>query len=269
MTKPLYVFFRASLWSFLALSTLLPQSTLAGGLPSSDRSCVRQLAVPVVEKLAGCDAAFCVALDQGRRLCACQRLDDDAATLSVRASEAFGTSVEWKAEISPVMFAPDALRVDAIRGGRAGGAEYVVALRKTVSMGMGIEDWEVRLLAPGRVSPTIAVDDYGSMSQLACAKKGSEIRLLRTQWRSGWEAERGYGLYAVGRWYRLVGPSEQDPAWNEAFSPDLDRPMIQHRFTFGLEKARRRALADTAAPQRVEWFGRPEAQPIEGAFPFE
>ena len=236
--------------------------------PPRSQVCTRQLAAPVAEKLAGCDAALCVALDQGRRLCACQRLDDDA-TLSVRSSEAFGTSVEWKAEISPVMFAPDALRVDVIEGGRAGSAQYVVALRKTVSMGMGVEDWEVRLLAPGQVSPAIEVDDYGSMSQLACTKKASGIQLLRTQWRSGWEAKRGYGLYAVGRWYRLVGPSAQDPSWNEAFSPDLDQPMIQHRFTFGLEKARSRALEDTAAPQRIEWFRRPEARPIDGAFPFE
>ena len=250
------------------LGGLLPAS-VAGELQPGASVCARQLPSPATEKLPGCDAAFCIALDAGSRLCACQRLDDDAATLSVRSSQAFGTSVEWKSEISPVMFAPDALRVDAIKGSCSGSVEYVVAVRKTVSMGMGIEDWEVRLLAPGQVSPAIEVDDYGSMSHLTCSKTGQDVELLRTQWRSGWEAKRGYGLYAVGRWYRLVGPSAQDPAWNEAFSPNLDRPMIQHRFTFGLQNARNRALDDTAAPRRVEWYRRPEARPIEGAFPFE
>jgi hypothetical protein len=219
---------------------------------SHDKPCGRRLANPTKTTIAGCELAYCVNTSVSSQVCAClPSTESDDAKMIYKKD---GTVVlQWADTIYPPS-GESGLRIDAADLNGNGKEEFVIATLSTVSNGMGVEYWKVRVLSEGKISEPVEVEDYGSMGFLS--SNGKQCRLLVTRWIEGWEPKKEYGLYLVGRWFELSDHNLQYTIY---------RPAIKRRYLDSLVRLRREG-SQRGTP--IIWFKSPEATPIIGPYPF-
>ncbi len=217
-----------------------------------DKPCGRKLAGPVQSTMTGCESAYCSNVSDSSQVCACLPSNEsDEARMTYTKNGA--VVLQWNATLYPPS-AASGLRIDAADLNGDGREELVIATLNTVSNGMGVEYWTVWVLSGDKISNPVEVEDYGSMGFLS--SNGKQCRLLVTRWIEGWEPNKDYGLYLVGRWFELSGHNMEYT---------LYRPAIKRRYIDTLVRLRREG-SKRGTP--VMWFKDQDATPIIGPYPF-
>lgn len=177
---------------------------------------VADTAVPA--QATGCVRAHCIALRDGRRVCACT--GDTAVT--VRLEENGRVVHEWDADYSLASAAESlgALQGDLDGDGRA---ETVVREWTDMSNGLGIRYYRLSVFDgrdPARAPVRVGVHDFEPGGSFVRPAGGGDCRLIATRWTELDDPRRGQGMYLVGQWMRYRdGRLEHDP----------DRPVVARR----------------------------------------
>lgn len=219
---------------------------------SHDKPCGHRLADPIQTTLPGCESAYCVNISDSAQVCACLPSNEsDQARMTYKKNGA--VILQWNDSLYPPSGA-SGLRIDAADLNGDGEKEFVIATLNTVSNGMGVEYWKVRILSEDKISNPVEVEDYGSLGFLT--SNGKQCRLLVTRWIEGWEPKKEYGLYLVGRWFELS---------DHKLEYSLYRPAIKRRYLDSLKHQRSQG---SQSGEPVMWFRDSETTPIVGPYPF-
>ncbi len=237
-----------ALLTFLCISDDPMATSVAFETWRHDKPCGEKLASPVHMTTADCESALCANVPGKSQLCACPSADGEGVT-KMTYREHGEVRLQWDSSLYP-SGDPSAFRIDTADLDGDGKEELVIGTRNSVSNGMAVEQWSIRVLSDDHISEPVGVADYGALSFLTT--NGKQCRLLGARWIEGWEPVKGYGLYLVGRWMEL---SE-----GELIST-FERPMIKRRYLKSLEQLRKYG-------GQVIWFNSREASPIEGPYPF-
>lgn len=171
---------------------------------------------PRMMEVAGCPAARCIGLPDGRRVCSCgadtlvvTRVDDDGRLLNEWTDE------NWDRSIDP--YSLSVTRADLDGDARP---ELIVALFVPVDQRPEGRTYSVRIVDgadPARPPVRLLADEYSPHGSLMRPAGGGPCRVLATRWQRLRHPRRGEGTYLVGQWmhYR-AGRLEHD----------RDRPVV-------------------------------------------
>lgn len=177
---------------------------------------------PVHATVRGCHEARCVTLPGGRRVCSC--LADSTATM--RLEEGGRTVQEWPGHHGWLGGPFRVLRGDLDGYTRP---ELVVAQLRTVSNGLGIAYFDVRILDGRDLARTplrVTVEDFSPEGSFVRPRGGGPCRLLATRWDPLRDPRRGEGTYLIAQWMayrdgRLVH--------------DTTRPVVARRLLYSFQ----------------------------------
>jgi len=209
------------------------------------------------EEIAGCFRAYCAKTSPSSRICACMLADEsDEAKILI---EHDGKVIRrWNVTLYPPA-GPAAFRVDMADLTGNGKEDLLVATMASESQGIGIQHWEVRAVVDNTVSNAVPVDDYGIVGFATHDKKNKRCSLLAAQWLSGWEPERGSGLYLFGRWFDFSSTSAE-------LYPAVTRPAIYRRYLYSFEQMRLSAM-ERAESAPLLWFTGADTKQMIGPYP--
>lgn len=243
----------------ILLAILSANSALAADIENwrEDKPCGRQLPGLQSVKLEGCIQAYCTDLPTGARLCACQKSEETGETeISLEPKDA--PKKLWTVNVIPPMsLNAETFRLDSADMNADGRDEILFGVMESQGQGMGVQHWTLWSLDENKVSNEIHVSDYGVMSFLACSANRSGALLLGSRWISGWEPERGAGLYIAAQWYELGCGG---------LYPTLNRPGIYHRYLYSLANMRGVEL-NKAQPKPVRWYSMKDTHMMVGPYP--
>ena len=221
----------------------------------NDKLCGNKLIVEEGDE-DGCEQSFCSDLSAQRKICACLKPKSDTVILSLNQQN--GSAITWATEVSPVYLDENSFRIDSVDLLGNGENQFLIAIRNSESMGIGIEYWTVWAFDGTNVKSPLHVDDYGSLSYPTQSESSQTCQLFATRWLDGWEPGRGNGLYMAGNWYAYQKDGTFLKNWN--------RPALYRRYLPSLEKER---LHSIEAGRSLLWFKSPKTKPIVGPSPFE
>lgn len=202
---------------------------------------------PRMMEVAGCPAARCIGLPDGRRVCSCgadtlvvTRVDDDGRLLSEWTDENWDRSID--------LYSLTVTRADLDGDARP---ELIVALSVPTEQRPGGRRYSVRIVDgadPARPPVRLMIDEYSPHGSLVRPAGGGPCRVLATRWQRLRGPNRAEGTYLVGQWMRYrAGRLEHDP----------DRPVVvRSRETLGGE-AGLGPLANLRTPHAQAWEGIP------------
>lgn len=225
----------------------------------TERPCGQRLPSFQPTEINDCDDAYCSAIPNGSRLCACLK-SEETGELIISLEPKNAPKKEWTINVIPPIsvgasFDADIFRLDSADLNGDGREELLFAVKEAEGQGMGVQHWRLRAINGEKVSDELQVEDYGVMSYITCSPKRKGAYLLASRWIWGREPGRGGGLYIAGQWYELGGGDLYAvPDW----------PSIYHRYLFSLSKERGKALG-----QPVLWHLKKDAHETIGPSPFK
>jgi hypothetical protein len=222
-----------------------------------DKPCGRHLPGLQSVNLKGCIQAYCTNLPTSALLCVCQKSDETGETeVSLETKDA--PKKLWTVDVIPPMsLSTETFRLDSADMNADGRDEILFGVMESQGQGMGVQHWTLWALDGNKVSNEIHVSDYGVMSFLACSANRRGALVLGSRWISGWEPDRGSGLYIAAQWYELGCGG---------LYPTLIRPGIYHRYLNGLANMRGAEL-NKEQPKPVRWYSIKNAHMIIGPYP--
>jgi hypothetical protein len=164
---------------------------------------------PRAASLPGCVRAHCIAMLDGRRVCACT----GDTTIVVRVEAGGRTVHEWPADYS-LSGSAESLR--AMHGDldADGKPELIVSEWMDMSNGLGIRFYRLSIFNgadPARPPLRVSVDDFAPDGSFVRPAGGGTCWLLATRWTELRDPRRGEGMYFTGQWMRYRdGRLEQD-----------------------------------------------------------
>jgi hypothetical protein len=217
--------------SFLLAGFALLIGTPAAGQPASstawrtDVPCTAgrnpTLAVAgtsVEATVPGCVRARCIAMPDGRRVCACT--GDTTQVIQVIANGQ--TLHEWPADYS-LAGSAESLRTMTGDLDADGRPELIVAEWMDMSNGLGIRFYRLSIFNgtdPARPPLRVNVDDFTPDGSFVRPARGGPCRLIATRWTELRDERRGEGMYFTGQWMQYRdGRLEHDP----------ERPIVVRR----------------------------------------
>jgi hypothetical protein len=155
---------------------------------------------PRAASVPGCVRAHCIALPDGRRVCACT----GDTTVVVRVEQGAGTVHEWPADYG-LSGSAESLR--AMHGDldADGTPELIVAEWMDMSNGLGIRYYRLSIINgadPARPPLRVNVDDFAPDGSFVRPAGGGTCWLLATRWTELRDPRRGEGMYFTGQWMR-------------------------------------------------------------------
>jgi hypothetical protein len=207
---------------------------------------LRVAAAPAETSVPGCVRSRCIALPDGRRVCACT--GDTTQVIRVMADGR--TAHEWPADGS-LAGSEESLRAMTGDLDQDGRPELIVSEWMDMSNGLGIRFFRLSIFSgadPARPPLRVNVDDFDPRGSFVRPAGGGTCWLLATRWTELRDPRRGVGMYFTGQWMRYRdGRLEQD----------LQRRIVVRRLlnSFRRGDVPGEPLAHLADRRAVAWYG--------------
>jgi hypothetical protein len=209
---------------------------------------LRVAGAPDSTGIPGCVRARCVALPDGRRVCACT----GDTTIVMRVDRDGETQHEWPADYS-MAGSEESLRVLTGDLDEDGRAELVVSEWMDMSNGLGVRYYRLSIFSGadgGRPPVRVDLEDFDPEGSFTRPAGGGPCRLLATQWMELRDDRRGEGMYFTGQWMRYRG---------DRLEMDMARPVVVRRLLNSFRRDLPRAPLSSFQDRRAEVWSQPLA----------